>query len=116
MAKIIKITGYLVLPYDNSFYSDSLPGGPLHENTIADMLSAKCDAIAKNFKIEDRDIGEWDDDNVLNKSDCPVSECEKYFAEDEFVIFGEKSDKLEPENKRKLIEAARRMFKEDFGE
>lgn len=80
MAKIVKVTGYLVIPYDDCFYEDSLPGGPLHAQTIEEILSGKCDAIAKNFKLEDRDIEEWDDDNALNSINCPISECEKYFS------------------------------------
>ena len=37
------------------------------------------DLIVHHVNIEERDIGEWDDDNPLNLLDCPKSECEKYF-------------------------------------
>ncbi len=118
MAKILKITGYMICPDidDEAFFDDSRSGGRLNPKSIEEVLNGACDVIAKNFKLEDRDIREWDDDNVLNSINCPVSECEKYFADDNLIILGENVEKLSAENKAKLLEMAEKMFKEDFGE
>lgn len=116
MAKIVKVTGYLVYPEmdDDNFFRQSEVGGYLNINRLQDAFGSYCDAIAKNFTIEDRDIGEWSDDNVLNDVNCPVSECEKYFADNDLILLGKNADKLSPENKNKLFEMARQMFDEDF--
>lgn len=69
MAKIFKVTGYFVDPND-SYDSDNLRV----------ELEQNYDLISHHFKVEECDIGEWDDEILLNKIDCPVSECEKYFV------------------------------------
>ena len=68
MAKIFKFSGYMVDP-----------GGDLTDERLRVSLEEGYDAIAHHIQIEERDLGEWDDDNLLNRCDCPVSECEKYF-------------------------------------
>ena len=119
MAKIIKVTGYFVCPDmdDDAFFNESSSGGCLDTKRIEEVLNGACDVIAKNFTIDDRDIGEWDDDNVLNDVNCPASECEKYFADgSDLIILGKNAAKLSAENRAKLLEIAEEMFKEDFGE
>ena len=69
MAKIFKVTGYFVDPND-SYDSDNLRV----------ELEQNYDLISHQFKVEECNIGEWDDEILLNKIDCPVSECEKYFV------------------------------------
>lgn len=75
MAKIIKITGYLVTLDDS-----------LDEQEIAlaakEILGSKFNCIEKPFTAQTAEIGEWHDDHELNYTFCPVSDCEKYFTED----------------------------------
>lgn len=68
MAKIFKITGYFV-DCNDDYDCDRLKID----------LEQDYDLIAHHINVEERDIDEWDDDIPLNKIDCPVSECEKYF-------------------------------------
>jgi hypothetical protein len=68
MAKIFKLSGYLI-DTNNDYDSEELE--------VA--LSEDYDLIANHIKVEEKDIGEWDDDNFLNYCDCPIEECEKYF-------------------------------------
>lgn len=70
MAKIFKISGYFVDP-NSDYTADDLRGA--FENNI--------DIFSKYLNIEERDIGEWEDDNPLNYINCPKSECEVYFKE-----------------------------------
>lgn len=68
MAKIFKISGYFVDP--NGDYSiEDLEVG----------LEDDFDMIAKHIKVEEKDVGEWDDDIPLNYCDSEEVECEKYF-------------------------------------
>lgn len=71
MARIIKITGYLVDPCD---------GNELDAEAVKDLLSSRFDLIGKNFKTEECNIGEWDDDHELNYCNSPIELCEKYFT------------------------------------
>ena len=70
MAKIFKISGYMVDP-----------NGDLEAEDLRVSLEEDYDAIAHHIQIEEVDLPEWDDDNPLNRLDCPVAECEKYFKE-----------------------------------
>lgn len=69
MAKIFKIEGYLIDP-----------NGDYNKEDIEVDLDQNFDAIAHHIKVQERDIGEWEDDNPLNYYNCPESECEKYFS------------------------------------
>lgn len=69
MAKIFKISGY---------YID--PNGDWDESDLQTELEERFDLIDQHIKVESKDIGEWEDNNPLNKYDCPVEECEKYFS------------------------------------
>lgn len=73
MAKIFKVTGYFV-DCNDEYDCDRLKVD----------LEQDYDLIAHHINIEERDIGEWDDDNPLNSFDCPKSECEKYFINESF--------------------------------
>ena len=70
MAKIFKISGYFVDPNDNFDAED-----------IKIFLDESFDVISKHTKVEEVDIGEWEDENPHNYIDSPESECEKYFKE-----------------------------------
>jgi hypothetical protein len=71
MAKIFKISGYFVDP--NGDY-DAL--------SLAVTLRQTPDLIDRYVEVEEVDLpDEWDDDNPLNRCDCPIAECEKYFEE-----------------------------------
>ena len=87
MAKIIKLTGYLIATDDD-----------MDEREIAiaakEILSSKFDCIGKPFTTESADIGIWSDEHKLNYIDCPVSVCEQYFN---------KSEKVNEENNFKNI-------------
>lgn len=69
MAKIIKFSGY---------YVD--PNGDYTAEQLKVELQERFDLIAHYIKIEEVDLGHWDDDSVLNKSNCPEEECKKYFS------------------------------------
>lgn len=69
MAKIFKFTGYYIDPNDDLDADDVKI--ELEERTV--------DAIARHVKVEETDIGEWEDENPLNRCNCPAEECEKYF-------------------------------------
>ena len=70
MAKIFKIQGYFIDP--NEDYT---------AEQLEVMLEEDYDVIALHIKVEEQDIGEWEDDNPLNYYNCPECECEKYFKE-----------------------------------
>ena len=67
MARILKIEGYIVDP-DNSIY----------DNDIETILRNN-DMITKHFKISEQNIGEWNDNLIINRIDCPKVELERYF-------------------------------------
>ena len=69
MAKIFKISGYLVDPNGDYDAKDFVVG-----------INEGFDAFGHHVKVEEVDIGEWDDDHPLNKIGCTVEECEKYFT------------------------------------
>lgn len=68
MARIFKISGYLV---------DAV--GDYDAKQLEVELKEDYDLIAHHIRVEERDIGEWDDDCPLNYFNCPEEECEKYF-------------------------------------
>ena len=68
MAKIFKISGYYI-DCNHDYTSDDIEA----------LLKQAFDLIDHHIKVEEKDIGEWEDDNPLNRYACPESECEKYF-------------------------------------
>lgn len=68
MAKIFKIRGYYIDP--NDCYT---------KEELETALSEDYDIISHHIRIEQRDIGEWDDDSPLNQHNCSMWDCEKYF-------------------------------------
>lgn len=72
MATIFKISGYLVDPNDDFTAED-----------LEVRIGEDYDIIGHHIKVEEADLGEWDDDNPLNYLDCPINECEKYFDKKE---------------------------------
>lgn len=85
MAKIFKLSGYFVDP--NGEFTDS---------ELETILKNSCDIIAFHINVEEKDIGEWEDDNPLNRCDCPEKECEKYFRENTYK--SKQKEKLVCEN------------------
>lgn len=69
MASIIKFSGY---------YID--PNGDYSANDVKVDLEEHLDLISHHIEVHETNLGEWDDDNVLNRSDCPKIECEKHFG------------------------------------
>lgn len=78
MAKIIRVTGYLVV-HDNVSEREV-------EEIASDCLGGKFDGIPKHFSAESVSLGEnlfWSEawqNHPLNRVDCPITECEKYFV------------------------------------
>lgn len=69
MAKIFKISGYLVDPDD--LYRLSV---------IEDIIRyALYDMVHHHIHVEESDIGKWDDESPLNYDNCDLAEREKYF-------------------------------------
>ncbi len=68
MARIFKISGYYIDPNDD-----------WSEDDLKTELEERFDLIDQHIEVESVDIGEFEDDNPLNRFDSPVEECEKYF-------------------------------------
>lgn len=68
MAKIFKISGYLVDPV-----------GDYQADYLRRDISAGYDMIGQHIHVEEASIGEWDDESPLNYDNCDLAECEKYF-------------------------------------
>ena len=71
MAKIFKISGYLI---------DA--NGDCTADDIEVYLDSFDYAFTQHIKAEERDIGEWYDDHPLNYYFISKEECEKYFKSD----------------------------------
>lgn len=71
MAKIHKISGYLVDP-----------NGEDDKDILTTWLEHIFDSMFQQLHIETADIGEWDDDNPLNYPNCDLAECEKWFPKE----------------------------------
>ena len=68
MAKIYKLTGYLIDP----------SGGDWSEDDIITEIE-NLDLIHHHIKCDVADIGEFYDEHPLNYNNCSLAECEKYF-------------------------------------
>lgn len=79
MAKLHKVQFY-ILDYNNNF------------RTLGDLENyINCTiryGLPEHVHVTSTDIGEWDDDHPLNQVDCPESEYEKYFNENNDEIHG----------------------------
>ena len=73
MAKLFKITTYVVDPVDEFYTDDRL------EDCI--IYCTQNDLSLQHTQVQSADIREWDDDHPLNYVDCPKAEFEKYFKE-----------------------------------
>ena len=71
MARVHKISGYLVDP-----------NGEYTRDDIEVAMERVLDAPFQQLHIDTADIGEWEDDNPLNYSNCDLAECEKWFAKE----------------------------------
>ncbi len=70
MAKIFEFHGYYVDPNDD-----------YDAEELEILLSEKFDIMSHHIKVDERDIGEWEDENPLNYTDCHISECMRYFTD-----------------------------------
>lgn len=68
MAKIFKISGYLVDPI-----------GDYPVDYLKRDIETSYDMIGQHIHVEESDIGKWDDESPLNYDNCDLAECEKYF-------------------------------------
>lgn len=69
MAKIFKISGYLVDPDDLYRLSE-----------IYACISYALDGMVhQHIHVEESDMGKWDDESPINYDNCDLAECEKYF-------------------------------------
>ena len=73
MAKIFKIQAYIVDCNDEFKTEDSL------EDCL--IWCTQNDLNLKHLKIDNADIGDWENDHPLNCTDCPEVEFNKYFKE-----------------------------------
>lgn len=72
MAKIFKFGGYLVDP-----------NGYLDASEIMDRIEINYGgAFPQHAHVMEENIYEWDDDLPINKPNCDLYECEKYFKGD----------------------------------
>lgn len=69
MAKIFKISGYLVDP-DDLYRLSEIEAG------ISYVLDGM---VHQHIHVEEADTGKWDDESPLNYDNCDLAECEKYF-------------------------------------
>jgi hypothetical protein len=75
MAKVFKFSAYVVDPSDEFSTNDRF------EDCLIWLTQNELNL--NHLKIESADIGEWDDDHPLNFYDCPETEYEKYFQEEQ---------------------------------
>lgn len=68
MAKIFKISGYLVDPI-----------GDYPVDYLKRDIETSYDMIGQHVHVEEADIGKWDDESPLDYDNCDLAECEKYF-------------------------------------
>lgn len=73
MAKLFKIQAYII-DYGDEFCNNEYLKDYLVQCT-------KHDLNLKHLKTQSVELGEWDDNHPLNYVDCPESEYEKYFKE-----------------------------------
>ena len=73
MAKLFKVTTYIVDPVDEFATDDRL------EDCL--IYCTQRDLNLEHTQIQSVDLGEWYDEHPLNYVDCPKAEFEKYFKE-----------------------------------
>ena len=76
MARIHKINGYLI-DTNGDYSADNI------ETAITERSGL--DVFSQHLCIETAECGEWADEHPLNKLDCDVAECEKYFPKQGYV-------------------------------
>jgi hypothetical protein len=75
MAKLFKIQAYIV-DYGDEFCTNKYLEDYLVQCTQHDLN-------LEHLKAQGVELGEWDDNHPLNRVDCPESEYEKYFKEND---------------------------------
>ena len=73
MAKIYKMSGYLVDPHGDN-------ANDLIDDMIADITYGM-ELMPRHFHIDNAEF-EWDDEHPLNYINCDLAHCEKYFSKD----------------------------------
>ena len=69
MAKIFKVSGYLV----------DVEGDIDASEVVAEISFGLDGMINQHSHVEEADIGRWSDENPLNYGNCDLAECEKHF-------------------------------------
>ena len=69
MAKIFKVSGYLV----------DVEGDIDASEVVAEISFGLDGMINQHIHVEEADIGRWSDENPLNYGNCDLAECEKHF-------------------------------------
>lgn len=70
MARIHKINGYLIDP-NGDYNADNIEIGITERSGL--------DVFSQHLHVETAECGEFGDEHPLNKVDCDLAECEKYF-------------------------------------
>lgn len=71
IAKIFKVSGYLVDP-----------NGQYTADNVKDSIDINvCDTgmFPQHLHVEEKNVGKWKDELPINKQNCDLYECEKYF-------------------------------------
>lgn len=68
MAKIFKVSGYLVDPI-----------GDYPVDYLKHDIETSYDMIGQHIHVEEADIGKWNSESPLNYDNCDLADCEKYF-------------------------------------
>lgn len=68
MAKIFKVSGYLVDPI-----------GDYPVDYLKRDIETSYDMIGQHIHVEEADIGKWNSESSLNYDNCDLADCEKYF-------------------------------------
>ena len=82
MAKIFKISGYLV----------DVEGDIDASDVVAEISFGLDGMINQHIHVEEADIGRWSDENPLNYGNCDLAGCEKHFKRKVPVETGRKDE------------------------
>lgn len=72
MAKIFKISGYIVNP-------TGLTTSVKIRKKLSEEMCKRHDFFDQHLHIEEREIPDWNEGIPINKPNCDLYECEKYF-------------------------------------
>lgn len=73
MAKIFKISGYLVDPVGDHTLED------VKDFINGSLYAVLMNIVTRHLHLQERDIGKWDENLPISQKNCDLYECEKYF-------------------------------------